>query len=52
MDAHTIFAHSFFGRLSEVRPAVTPEISISNIPLNLPAQKIGANDLIFVSVYD
>src|SRR5690349_10457935 len=36
----------------QARLAVMPEISTSNIPLNLPAQKIGANDLLFVSVYD
>ena len=30
----------------------TPEISSANVPANLPAQKIGANDLISVSVYD
>ena len=29
-----------------------PEISATSLPLNLPAQKIGANDLISVSVYD
>src|SRR5439155_11520051 len=37
---------------SQGRPAVTPEIGSSNVPLNLPAQKIGPNDLIYVSVYD
>jgi polysaccharide export outer membrane protein len=36
----------------QVRPAVMPEISTSNLPVNLPAQKIGPNDLISVSVYD
>lgn len=34
------------------RQAVTPEISSANIPANLPAQKIGPNDLVSVSVYD
>ena len=29
-----------------------PQISTSNLPVNLPAQTIGANDLISVSVYD
>ena len=29
-----------------------PEISSSNLPVNLPAQPIGPNDLISVSVYD
>jgi polysaccharide biosynthesis/export protein len=33
-------------------PAVMPEISTTTLPLNLPAQKIGPNDLISVSVYD
>src|SRR5215469_13390961 len=37
---------------SQVRPAVMPEISTSNLPVNLPAQPIGPNDLISVSVYD
>src|SRR5260370_37868070 len=32
--------------------AVMPEISTTSLPLNLPAQKIGPNDLISVSVYD
>ena len=36
----------------QVRPAVMPEISTSNLPANLPAQPIGPNDLISVSVYD
>jgi polysaccharide export outer membrane protein len=36
----------------QTRPAVTPEISTSNLPVNLPAQPIGPNDLISVSVYD
>src|SRR5437764_850445 len=36
----------------QVRPAVMPEISTSNLPVNLPAQKIGPNDLLSVSVYD
>src|SRR5207245_8179631 len=36
----------------QARTAVMPEISTSSIPLNLPAQKIGPNDLIYVSVYD
>lgn len=36
----------------QVRPAVMPEISTSNLPVNLPAQPIGPNDLISVSVYD
>jgi len=29
-----------------------PEVSTSNLPINLPAQPIGPNDLISVSVYD
>jgi polysaccharide export outer membrane protein len=37
---------------SQTRPAVMPEISTSNLPVNLPAQPIGPNDLISVSVYD
>jgi polysaccharide export outer membrane protein len=36
----------------QVRTAVMPEISTTSLPLNLPAQKIGPNDLIAVSVYD
>ena len=36
----------------QARPAVIPEISATTLPLNLPAQKIGPNDLISVSVYD
>src|SRR4051794_24291218 len=36
----------------QLRPAVMPEISASSMPLNLPAQKIGPNDLVYVSVYD
>lgn len=36
----------------QTRPAVTPEISTSNLPATLPAQPIGPNDLISVSVYD
>ena len=36
----------------QLRPAVMPEISTSTLPLNLPVQKIGANDLISVAVYD
>ena len=36
----------------QVRPAVMPEITTSNLPANLPAQPIGPNDLISVSVYD
>jgi polysaccharide export outer membrane protein len=36
----------------QVRPAVMPEISALNLPANLPAQPIGPNDLISVSVYD
>jgi polysaccharide export outer membrane protein len=34
------------------RQALTPEITASNLPANLPVQKIGPNDLIAVSVYD
>jgi hypothetical protein len=41
----------FFGYLSSGAQAVMPEISTTSLPLNLPAQKIGANDLISVSVY-
>ncbi|MGH9657321.1 MAG: polysaccharide biosynthesis/export family protein, partial [Bryobacteraceae bacterium] len=37
---------------AQTRPAVTPEISAANVPANLPAQKIGPNDLISVTVYD
>ena len=36
----------------QLRPAVMPEISTSTLPLNLPIQKIGPNDLISLSVYD
>src|SRR4051812_10912043 len=36
----------------QVRPAAMPEITTSNAPLNLPSQKIGPNDLVYVSVYD
>src|SRR5438128_8582102 len=36
----------------QARTAVMPEISANSLPLNLPAQKIGPNDLISVSVYD
>jgi polysaccharide export outer membrane protein len=36
----------------QAHPAVAPEISASNLPANLPAQPIGPNDLISVSVYD
>jgi polysaccharide export outer membrane protein len=36
----------------QAHPAVMPEISTTSLPLNLPAQKIGPNDLISVSVYD
>ncbi len=36
----------------QTRQAVTPEVSTANIPANLPAQKVGPNDLIGVSVYD
>src|SRR5579872_3973232 len=38
--------------LPQTRPAVMPEISTSNLPVNLPAQPIGLNDMISVSVYD
>lgn len=38
--------------LPQTRPALTPEISTSNLPVNLPAQRIGPNDLISVTVYD
>ncbi|MBK9169830.1 MAG: SLBB domain-containing protein [Bryobacterales bacterium] len=34
------------------RPAVTPEVTAANLPANLPAQKIGPNDLISVAVYE
>jgi polysaccharide export outer membrane protein len=34
------------------RQAVTPEVSTANIPANLPAQRVGPNDLVAVSVYD
>src|SRR2546426_5280599 len=37
---------------SQVHTAVMPQISTSNLPVNLPAQKIGPNDLISVAVYD
>jgi polysaccharide export outer membrane protein len=37
---------------AQSRPAVMPEISSSSLPVNLPAQPIGPNDLISVSVYD
>ena len=37
---------------TQVHTAVMPEISTTTLPLNLPAQKIGPNDLISVSVYD
>jgi polysaccharide biosynthesis/export protein len=37
---------------TQVHTAVMPEISTTSLPLNLPAQKIGPNDLISVSVYD
>ena len=36
----------------QAHPAVMPEISTTTLPLNLPAQTIGPNDLISVSVYD
>src|ERR1700736_6757024 len=36
----------------QAHTAVMPEISTTSLPLNLPAQKIGPNDLISVSVYD
>lgn len=36
----------------QVRQAVTPEIGSANIPANLPAQRVGPNDLLSVSVYD
>jgi polysaccharide biosynthesis/export protein len=36
----------------QTRPAVMPEISTYNLPVNLPAQPIGLNDMISVSVYD
>src|SRR5713226_611674 len=36
----------------QIRTTVMPEISATSLPLNLPAQKIGPNDLISVSVYD
>jgi polysaccharide biosynthesis/export protein len=36
----------------QTNQAVTPEISIANIPANLPVQPIGPNDLISVTVYD
>src|SRR5436190_21014293 len=38
--------------IPQTHTAVMPEISTTNLPLNLPAQKIGPNDLISVSVYD
>jgi polysaccharide export outer membrane protein len=34
------------------RPAVTPEITTSSLPANLPVERIGANDLLSVAVYD
>ena len=36
----------------QTRPAVMPEISTFNLPVNLPAEPIGLNDMISVSVYD
>src|ERR1700732_998451 len=36
----------------QIRTAVMPEISATSLPVTLPAQKIGPNDLISVSVYD
>jgi polysaccharide export outer membrane protein len=36
----------------QARPVVMPEFSSNDVPLNLPAQKIGPNDLTSVSVYD
>jgi polysaccharide export outer membrane protein len=36
----------------QAHTAVMPEISTYTLPLNLPAQKIGPNDLISVAVYD
>src|SRR5437773_4559752 len=36
----------------QAHTAVMPEINTMSLPLNLPAQKIGPNDLISVSVYD
>src|SRR5947209_20270896 len=36
----------------QLRPALMAEISTSTLPLNLPVQKIGPNDLISLSVYD
>lgn len=38
--------------LPQTRPALTPEISASNLPANLPAQPIGPNDMVAVTVYD
>lgn len=37
---------------AQLRPPATPEPTNSNLPANLPAQPIGANDLLTVSVYD
>jgi polysaccharide export outer membrane protein len=36
----------------QTRPALTPEVTASNLPANLPVQRIGPNDLIAVTVYD
>src|SRR5437016_13170400 len=38
--------------IPQTHTAVMPEINTMSLPLNLPAQKIGPNDLISVSVYD
>jgi polysaccharide export outer membrane protein len=51
MRALLVFALST-AAFPQVHPAVMPEISTSNLPVNLPAQPIGPNDLISVSVYD
>lgn len=37
---------------AQTRPAAAPEPTAANMPANLPAQPIGANDLLLVSVYD
>jgi len=36
----------------QVRTAVMPELGAFTVPANLPAQRIGPNDLLSVSVYD
>ncbi len=38
--------------LAQTRSPVSPEPTNANVPANLPAQPVGANDLLMISVYD